>query len=97
MRSGYRLSRLAATDLEEIRRWYARERGPTVARRVLHDLRTTLRRLAEHPDIGHPREDLAPADTHFWPHHRFLIIFRPDTAPLQILRIWDASRGSPEL
>jgi plasmid stabilization system protein ParE len=95
--SRYRLSRLAVTDLEEIRRWYLRERGPTAARQVLHDLRAALRRLAEHPNIGHPREDLAPGDTHFWPHHRFLIIFLPGTSPLQVLRIWDASRGTPPL
>ena len=95
--SRYRLSRLAEADLEEIRRWYVRERGPTAARKVLRDLRATLRRLALNPGIGHPREDLAAADTHFWPHHRFLLVFLPKTIPLQVLRIWDASRGILEV
>jgi len=27
----------------------------------------------------------------------FLIIFLPQTLPLQVLRIWDASRGTPAL
>jgi antitoxin ParD1/3/4/toxin ParE1/3/4 len=93
----YQLSRLAEADLEDIGRWYRRERGPTAARKVLADLREALRRVARNPNIGHPREDLAPADTHFWPHRRFLIIFLPQTVPLQVLRIWDASRGKPAL
>ena len=93
----YRLSRLAEADLEEIRNWYIRERGPTAARKVLRDLRTTIRRLARNPGLGHPREDLAPADTHFWPHRRFLLVFLPQTVPLQVLRIWDASRGTLEV
>lgn len=96
--SRYHLTPLAERDLRDIRDWYRKTRGPATARRVLRDLRDTLRRLATNPDIGHPREDLAPPDTHFWPHHdRFLIIFLPQTAPLQVLRIWDASRGDPVL
>ena len=96
--SRYVSAHLAEQDLTDIRDWYRKTRGPTIARQVLADSRETLRQLARNPDIGHPRADLAPADTLFWPHHdRFLVIFLPKTSPLQILRIWDARRGDPGL
>jgi toxin ParE1/3/4 len=95
--SRYLLTPAAEQDLNEIRDWYRRERGREPARRVLQDLRSSMRRIARNPRIGHPRLDLLPADLLVWPHHRYLIVYRPDTRPLQVVRVWDASRGTPDL
>lgn len=65
--SRYLLTRDAEADLKEIRDWYRTERGHEAARRALHDLRATMRRLARNPRIGHPRPDLLPAELLVWP------------------------------
>jgi plasmid stabilization system protein ParE len=95
--SRYVLTPDAETDLREIRDWYRTERGHEAARRVLQDLRAAMRRLARNPRIGHPRPDLLPAELLVWPHYRYLIVYRPETKPLQVVRVWDASRGTPNL
>jgi len=57
--SRYLLTPRAEQDFHEIRRWYERQRGTAAARKVILDLRSQLRNLALHPDIGHAQEDLA--------------------------------------
>ncbi len=93
----YALTPDAEEDLKEIRDWYRKERGREPARRVLQDMRATMRRLAENPRIGHLRPDLFSKDLLVWPHYRYLIVYRPETKPLQVVRVWDASRGTPNL
>ena len=95
----YSLTPQARADLNDIRTWYREHRSTATARKVMQDLREQFRRVARTPAIGRPREELAPDHPHlfFWPHRRFLIIYNPETSPLQIYRIWDASRGDPEL
>jgi len=51
--------------------------------------------LATHPDIGHTRPDLADERHRIWPVRHLLIIYRPHTKPLQVVRIWHAKRGTP--
>ena len=51
-----------------------------------------MRRLARSPEIGHLREDLADEPLQFWPVYSYLIIYRPQTRPIQILRILHGSR-----
>lgn len=50
--------------------------------------------------MGHRREDLTLRAVLFWPVHSFLIVYRPDTRPLEIVRVvsgWrDVSRLLPE-
>jgi plasmid stabilization system protein ParE len=51
------LSPEARDDLREIRGYIARD-SSEAAQRVLTELRTAMRRLAEMPQMGHLREDL---------------------------------------
>ena len=44
-------------------------------------------RLAEMPGLGHERDDLADDVLRAWVVYSYLIIYRPDTTPLQIVRI----------
>lgn len=46
------LSPQAHEDLRELRDYIARD-DPAAARRVLHDLREAIRRLAQTPELGH--------------------------------------------
>jgi hypothetical protein len=37
--------------------------------------------------MGHYREDLTHRPVLFWTVHNFLIVYRPETRPLEIIRI----------
>lgn len=88
---GYLLAPEARADLEEIIDQIAEER-PNAARRVLAKFRSAMERLAEHPGLGHTREDLADESLSFWAVHTYLVIYRPGTQPLQIARILHGAR-----
>ena len=50
-------------------------------------LLAACRRLAEHPGIGHRREDLTDKPVRFYPVYSFLIIYDPASYPLAIVRV----------
>jgi plasmid stabilization system protein ParE len=56
-----------------------------------------MRRLAEMPELGHFREDLADEPLRFWPVHSYLIIYRPDRKPLEVVRVLSGYRDIAEL
>lgn len=90
------LSPEARDDLREIRDYIARD-NVEAARRVLRELHTAMRHLAEMPQMGHVREDLAEEPLRFWPVYSYLIIYRPDSRPLQVVRVLSGYRNVPEL
>ena len=51
-----------------------------------------MRRLAEFPRTGHFREDLADKSLRFWPVYSYLIVYRPESRPLQIIRVLHGAR-----
>ena len=53
-----------------------------------------MRRLAETPGLGHVREDLAAIDPalRFWPVYSYLIVYRAETAPLEVVRVLHGAR-----
>lgn len=94
--SAYVLAPAAAEDLDEIWLHIARENSDA-AERVLDELEAACRLLADHPLAGHTREDLADADIRFWPVRSYLIVYRPDRVPLEIVRFWHGARGVPNI
>ncbi len=96
MSSAYVLTPLAGADIRAIVRYIAL-RNPEAARRVRSELEHTMRRLAEQPAVGHIRDDLAPPTYRFWPVYSYLVIYRPETKPMQVVRVWHGARGIPEL
>jgi plasmid stabilization system protein ParE len=87
----YVLSAAARADLSEIAE-FIRQDSPDAARRVIESLRDAMARLSRMPGMGHVREDLAPVLLRFWPVYSYLIVYRPDSRPLQILRVLHAAR-----
>jgi antitoxin ParD1/3/4/toxin ParE1/3/4 len=81
----------ASEDLREIIE-FIRKDSPNAARRVLQEFRETMRKLAQMPGMGHMRQDLADEALRFWPIYSYLIIFRPETKPLEIVRVLRGSR-----
>jgi antitoxin ParD1/3/4/toxin ParE1/3/4 len=85
------LTPAARSDLIEIDE-YLRQESTQAATRVLARLRNAMRRLAERPGMGHLREDLADEKLRFWPVYSYLIIYRADVRPIQVVRVLHGSR-----
>lgn len=81
----------ARADLVEISD-YIESDSPTAAKRVRARLREAMHKLAEHPGMGHVREDLADETLRFWAVYSFLIIYRPERKPIEIVRVLHGSR-----
>ncbi len=94
--SGYALSQLAEEDLTDIWEFIANRDGIDRADGVRDDLEDALQFLVRHQHAGHHREELAPKPFRFWSVHQILIIYQPDTTPLEVARLWHAKRGTPE-
>ncbi len=85
------LTPAARADLAEISDYISKD-NPDAANRVLDELRAAMRKLAEMPEIGHFRRDLASEPLRFWPVYSYLIIYRPEARPLQVVRVLHGSR-----
>ncbi len=86
--SGYFLTPAAQEDLSDIRDYYLEEVGRRVARQMLVEFVEAFRFLARTPGAGHKREDLAEGrPILFWPMRDYLILYKPDSAPLRITTI----------
>jgi antitoxin ParD1/3/4/toxin ParE1/3/4 len=51
-----------------------------------------MRRLAEAPGLGHLRDDLTDEPLRFWAVYSYLIVYRPETDPLEIVRVLHGAR-----
>ena len=91
------LTEPARRDLDQIKSFLLEEAGPTIARRVLKDIRAALKLLGKEPGAGHVREDLTSRPVKFWPIYSYLIIYDPKTRPIQILRILHGMRDVEEI
>jgi toxin ParE1/3/4 len=89
--SRFVLTKVARADLDEIFDHIARD-NPNAASRVLEKLRDAMRMLARTPKMGHYRRDLASEPVRFWSVYSYLVIYRPEARPLQIVRVLHASR-----
>lgn len=89
--SRYRLTPAARADLVEIFE-YIRYDSPEAARRVLNRVRQAMLRLAQNPQIGHHRKDLTDKPVRFWPVYSYLIVYRPESRPLQVVRVLHGAR-----
>jgi plasmid stabilization system protein ParE len=84
--SQYRLSDRAEADLEEI--WlYIAQHSARAANRLLDEIYEALGKLAALPLMGHLREDLAEEPLRFWSVRSYMIVYRPETDPIEIVRV----------
>jgi antitoxin ParD1/3/4/toxin ParE1/3/4 len=90
------LTPAARRDLEEIWDYLAAD-NRKLAERVLDKIEAAMRKLARTPAIGHLREDLADRRHRFFLVYSYLIVYRSDARPLQVIRILHASRDVQSL
>ena len=62
------------------------------ADQVIDALDKVIVKLAKNPGMGHWREDLADKRHRFFLVYSYLIVYRHETRPLQIIRVLHASR-----
>ncbi len=54
---------------------------------MIDDLRSAVKALADMPGMGHSRDDLADETLRAWPVHSYMIVYRPQQRPIEIVRI----------
>lgn len=81
----------AKRDVNDI--WdYIADDNIDAADRVLDALYSAMVKLAKTPGIGHWREELADKRHRFLLVYSYLIVYRDETKPLQIVRVLHAAR-----
>ena len=73
---------IAADDIDAADRWIAK----------LFDAFETL---GGRPTSGHKRQDLTELPVLFWPVGTYLILYRPDREPIEIVAVTQGSRDAP--
>jgi len=94
--SSFILSPAARQDLIEI--WdYITEDSINAADKVIHTIYEKFYLLSQQPSIGHRRADLTNRPVLFWPVYNYLIIYKKDSNPLEIVRVLSGYRHVIEL
>lgn len=83
----YLRTRAADADIDEIWRYVSANRDNIRSDALEDEMHATMQRVGEIPGIGHLRDDLADEPLRFFGLHKFLIVFRPDTGPVQRVRV----------
>ena len=89
--SRFVLTPVAKEDLAEIFEYISKD-NPDAARRVRKEFRASMEKLAQMPEIGHVRPDLASEPFRFWSVYSYLVIYRSEARPIQILRVLHSAR-----
>jgi toxin ParE1/3/4 len=92
----YVLGERAQTDTLDIYD-YIRQRSSSAAKLVRSELRSAMKKLADFPGMGHRRDDVDDQTLRFWSVYSYLIVYRADTKPLQIVRVIHGARDVPRV
>jgi plasmid stabilization system protein ParE len=89
--SSFLLTPDAEDDLRAIVDYIAHD-SPQNAVKVFDKIHAAVRKLASFPGMGHRRDDIADEALRVWPVYSFLIFYRPQTRPLEVVRILHGAR-----
>ncbi len=81
----YIISDAAVRDLDDIWTYIAAD-NLNAANRVEEEILSAFQRLAENPKIGHIRKDLTSKAVRFWNVYSYMIVYRGDKQPIEIVR-----------
>jgi len=73
-------------------RYIKQQASVEMADRVESAIRERIINLAETPEAGHSRKDLTEESVKFFPVYSYLIVYRPETHPLQVVSILHGHR-----
>ena len=92
MKPRYVLAPEAAEDLVAIWRYIRKSSSLEIADRVESEIRERMVFLSRNPGAGHWRKDLTDLALRFFPVYSYLIAYRPEAKPLQIVAILHGRR-----
>src|SRR5580704_3069914 len=92
MRARYVLAPEAARDLVRIWRYIKKESTVDMADQVETVIRDRIAFLARSPGAGHSRKDLTEEQVKFFSVYSYVIVYRPETKPLQVVCILHGRR-----
>lgn len=92
MKRQYILAPQAAHDLVKIWRYVKQESSKETADRVESVIRSKFIFLADFLAAGQLRLDLTSADVRFFSVYSYLIVYRPETKPLQVVSLLRGTR-----
>jgi plasmid stabilization system protein ParE len=99
MTPSFLLTPQATEDLDAIW-WFIAPDNREAADRVETEIITACRRLAKRPLIGTKRLDITPLPVRFWTitkYPNYVIVYRPDTRPLQVVAVLHGKRDLKEV
>lgn len=91
------LSPLAAQDLDDILSYVFEPSGPRQAEHVANRLHDAFDKLAENPELGHRRDDLTSLPVCFWSVWSYLVVYKPASNPLVVVRVLHGARDIESL
>ena len=92
MKPRYVLAPEAAEDLVAIWRYISKQSSLEMADRVESLIRERIAFLSKNPGAGHWRKDLTNEAVRFFPVYSYLIGYRPEMKPLQVVAILHGRR-----
>lgn len=92
---GYRLSKLALDDLEDIGAYIAND-SPEIADRFVDRILMRVELLATNPHLGRSRPEFAPAYRTF-PFANYVIVYRLSGDLILIERVLHGARSIPDI
>ena|SRR5271157_1567181 len=92
MKARFVLAPQAAADLAEIWRYIKEQSSVAMADRVELAILEKFAFLAQTPEAGHHRSNLTDENVKFFPVYSYLIVYRPETKPLQVVSILHGRR-----
>lgn len=93
----YVLAPGAALDLVQTWRYSKKQSSLEIADRVESVIREKIIFLAANPGAGHARKNLTDEAVKFFPVYSYLIVYRPETAPVQVVSILHGRRDVEQL
>jgi toxin ParE1/3/4 len=92
MKARYVLAPEAALNLVQIWRYIKEQSSVEIAERVESVILDKVVFLAGNSGAGHWRKNLTDVAVKFFPVYSYLIVYRPDTKPLQVVSILHGRR-----
>jgi toxin ParE1/3/4 len=97
MKTRYVLAPQAAADLAEIWLYIRDQSSVEMADHVEFVIREKFALLAQTPEAGHRRSNLTDENVKFFPVYSYLIVYRPERKPLQIISILHGRRDVEQI
>ena len=92
----YILAPEALQDLQELWDYIATE-NLDAADRMIDTLFAAFERLAAMPGLGHRRKDLTDRPLRFWTVDTYLVLYRAERTPIEIVAVTHGGRDIPRL